>query len=154
MTTSEDDRRLEDLRRVLDHIDAGIVSDFSPARSAFAWRDLDVELAELVFDSSSDAAPVGVTVRGSDDDIRSMTFTAGTVSIEIEIEIGSHGLFGRIIPPQPASVEVHQAGADPTVLVADHVGVFQMPTPLPGPISLLARAPDGSWSVRTSWTVN
>ncbi|MDX3192853.1 hypothetical protein PV458_30970 [Streptomyces sp. MN03-5084-2B] len=53
------------------------------ARAALTTRDLDAELAELAFDS--DLAEAGA-VRAAGEDVRLLSFEAGRVSVELQVE--------------------------------------------------------------------
>ncbi len=64
------------------------------AMDAYALYDMDARLAELTFDSLIDAIPV----RGAVDVPRMLTFTAGDLSIDVEVT--SEGLMGQVMPPQ------------------------------------------------------
>ncbi len=147
--TDDDEQMMSDLLRVLDTVDATTLPDVSAAQAAFAWRDMDAELAQLVFDSEHDV-PADVVVRGEDEAARQLTFTTGDVTIDIEI--GPDGLMGQIIPPHPASIELHQSGRESVHLETDRFGVFSVSTVAAGPTTIVARALDESWSIRTAWT--
>ena len=147
---TDDDRVLDDLRRVLDAVDAPLVSDSEPAKAAFAWGGIDAELAQLVYDSFHDRPDDSTVLRGADDATRQLTFT--TEHVTIDIEIGPAGLVGQIVPNQHASVELHQPGREALRLDTDEFGMFSLATIEPGPTTVVARAADGSWSVRTAWT--
>ena len=149
--TTDDEIMLTDLARVLAAIDGEHSSSTAAAKAAFAWRSLDFELAELTFDSRVDEPEV--VVRSGATDLRRLSFTSGSVSIEIET--GSEGtLIGQVIPPGPALVRMI-VSTDETVATsaADDMGVFTFADLPASPISLESVALDGSWSVRTSWII-
>jgi hypothetical protein len=104
------------------------------AVGAYAWRTIDADLAELEFDSRADLAPEAV--RG-DGEPRMLTFRAGGLTVEVEIE--DHGtrrrLVGRIDPPGPRAVHL-QRGAEVTALDADQFGRFTLGDVAPGPLRL------------------
>ena len=106
------------------------------AVDAFDLREIDAELAELVFDSSLERA----VVRG-DQEPRLLTFQAGDVIIEVELS-GSGGarrLVGHLVSPGPAQVELRSPQG--TVLVqVDGLGRFAAPVS-EGPFSLACRWP-------------
>ncbi|WP_329348416.1 hypothetical protein OG226_08040 [Streptomyces sp. NBC_01261] len=115
------------------------------AMDAYALYDLDARLAELTFDSLIDAIPV----RGALDVPRMLTFTAGELSIDVEVT--SEGLMGQVMPPQPAGIEVLNGlqALRPTTLTADAMGRFTSETPPTGPFALRLRA--GGEVVVTEW---
>ena len=64
-------------------------------QSAYAWHNIDAELAQLTYDSSRDRERAAVT-RSENASIRALTFTSAHLSIELEVTEGS--LLGQIIP--------------------------------------------------------
>lgn len=115
------------------------------AMDAYVLYDLDARLAELTFDSLVDAIPV----RGATDVPRMLTFTAGELSIDVEVT--SEGLMGQVMPPQPAGIEVLSGpqALRPTTLTADAMGRFTSDAPPSGPFALRLRA--GGEVVVTEW---
>ncbi|MFJ3897851.1 MULTISPECIES: hypothetical protein [unclassified Streptomyces] len=115
------------------------------AMDAYALYDMDARLAELTFDSLIDAIPV----RGAMDVPRMLTFTAGDLSIDVEVT--SEGLMGQVMPPQPAGIEVLNGpqALRPTTLTADALGRFTSDAPPTGPFALRLRA--GGEVVVTEW---
>ncbi|MFF6986374.1 hypothetical protein [Streptomyces sp. NPDC010273] len=115
------------------------------AMDAYALYDMDARLAELTFDSLIDAIPV----RGAMDVPRMLTFTAGDLSIDVEVT--SEGLMGQVMPPQPAGIEVLNGpqALRLTTLTADALGRFTSDAPPAGPFALRLRA--GGEVVVTEW---
>src|SRR5262245_56968082 len=121
------------------------------AIEAFAWRTIDADIAELVFDSL--AAEVSL-VRGADQP-RVLTFQAGDLSIELEIAADArpaHRLVGRLVPAQTAEIEV-RVGERPISVTSDGLGRFTATVPSTGPFSLRCRPIGGTdqWHVVTDW---
>ncbi len=114
------------------------------AKSAYTWRNIDVELAQLTYDSLCDYAPI----RAEAASIRALTFTSEHLSIELEVMQDS--LFGQVIPAQAASVEVHARSDPETAIPTDEIGCFVI-HPIPrSPFRLCCRAAAGI-DVLTSW---
>ncbi|MGW3108403.1 hypothetical protein [Streptomyces sp. NPDC001100] len=115
------------------------------AMDAYALYDMDARLAELTFDSLVDAIPV----RGALDVPRMLTFTAGELSVDVEVT--SEGLMGQVMPPQPAGIEVLNGlrALRPTTLTADSMGRFTSDVPPAGPFALRLRT--GGEVVVTEW---
>ena len=114
------------------------------AKSAYTWRNTDVELAQLTCDSTCDYAPV----RSEAASIRALTFTSPHLCIELEVMEDS--LFGRVHPAQAASVEVHARTDPESAIPTDEVGCFVI-HPIPrSPFRLRCRA-TASIDVLTSW---
>jgi hypothetical protein len=128
------------------------------AYGAYAWRSLEAELAELIFDSRvQDPALTGS--RADRTGPRTLTFTCGELTIELEL--GPSGVDGQLVPPQPAEVSVVEEGGDLSVQVADDLGCFRI-DPVPArPFLVRVRrdrtaadpAPSAGRPISTGWIV-
>jgi hypothetical protein len=115
-------------------------------KNAYAWHNIDAELAQLTYDSSRDQDAVAV-VRSEAASIRALTFTSARLSIELEVAEGS--LVGQIIPPRAGTLEVHTT-AGVTSSPVDEIGCFAV-DPIPAnPFRLRCRTQDGA-DVLTGW---
>ncbi len=115
-------------------------------KNAYAWHNIDAELAQLTYDSSRDHDTVGA-VRSEAASIRALTFTSGRLSLELEVGEGS--LLGQIIPSRAGTLEVHTT-AGVTTWPVDEIGCFAI-TPIPAsPFRLRCRTEDGT-DVLTGW---
>jgi hypothetical protein len=138
-----DDELEQELRRLADDqepVPAGLIR---AAVDAFAWRDIDAELAELVYDSLVDADEASL-VRGSSGQ-RLVSFAAGDMTIDVEVTSAGpeRTVMGQIAPPQPATVDI-RCPEDTVTVEADELGRFRS-GPLPhGPASLRLRPPSGA----------
>jgi hypothetical protein len=117
-------------------------------KNAYAWHDIDAELAQLTYDSETDTARGHVAaVRSETASIRALTFTSPRLSIELEVAEGS--LLGQVIPPRAGTLEVHTT-AGVTSSPVDEMGCFVV-TPIPAsPFRLRCRTEDGT-DVLTGW---
>ena len=117
-------------------------------KNAYAWHSIDAELAQLTYDSDSDAdRGVAAAVRAEAASIRALTFTSARLSIELEV--ASDSLVGQIIPPQAGTLEVYTTGGV-TSSPVDEMGWFAV-TPIPAtPFRLRCRTEDGT-DVLTGW---
>ena len=115
-------------------------------KSAYAWHNIDAELAQLTYDSSHDTVGAAVT-RAEAASIRSLTFTSPHLSLELEVTGSS--LLGQVIPPRAGTLEAHtRAGV--TTSAVDEIGCFAV-DPIPAsPFRLRYRTPDGT-DVLTGW---
>jgi hypothetical protein len=118
------------------------------AADVFDLRQIDAELAQLVFDSLLERT----VVRG-DQEPRLLTFQAGDVTIEIELS-GSGGtrrLVGHFVSGGPAQLELRSLRGTVAVPV-DGLGRFAAPL-ADGPFSLACRWPPGAPArvVVTDW---
>ena len=115
-------------------------------KNAYAWHNIDAELAQLTYDSSRDQDVVAA-VRSETASIRALTFTSARLSIELEVAESS--LLGQVIPPQAGTLEVHTT-AGVTSSPVDEIGCFVV-DPIPSsPFRLRCRTKDGA-DVLTGW---
>jgi hypothetical protein len=145
----DDDRLEEELRRLAARADPVPPELLDGAAGAFAWRDIDAELAELVFDSLLDT-DAAAAVRGSPDR-RLVSFEAGELAIDVEVTASGAGrtVMGQIVPPRRGQVDLRRPGETVTV-EADELGRFRSGPLRPGPLSLRLRTADGG-PVVTDW---
>lgn len=115
-------------------------------KNAYAWHNIDAELAQLTYDSSRDR-DAAAAVRSEAASIRALTFTSGRLSIELEV--GESTLLGQIVPPRAGTLEVHTATGVASSPV-DEIGCFSV-TPIPAsPFRIRCRTEDGA-DVLTGW---
>ena len=117
-------------------------------KNAYAWHNIDAELAQLTYDSDSDTGrDLAAAVRSEVASIRALTFTSARLSIELEVT--SDSLVGQIVPPGPGTLEIHTM-AGVTSSPVNEIGCFAV-TPIPAsPFRLRCRAEDGA-DVLTGW---
>jgi hypothetical protein len=115
--------------------------------NAYAWHNIDAELAQLTYDSSRDfgATP---SMRSETASIRALTFTSAHLTIELEVSDDS--LLGQVIPAREGTIEI-QTRAGPTATVpVDELGCLRI-QPIPAsPFRLHCHTADGT-DVLTSW---
>lgn len=141
-----DDELLEVLRRAVtarQEVPADVVA---AARDAFAWHNIDAELARLTYDSRD--AGLASATRTEAASIRALTFTSGRLTIELEV--GHDSLVGQIVPAQPAVVTVLPRTGGETVLEADEIGCFCVEPIPPGQFRLRCRTSAGVETM-TGW---
>ncbi|MFE9448112.1 hypothetical protein [Streptomyces sp. NPDC006739] len=123
----------EELRQaaaVLDPVPADLLQ---LALESYVFHDLDARIAELTFDSLTDALPV----RGMADPPRMLTFRAGELTVDVEVT--GEGLLGQVLPPQPARIEILGGSRATLPVAADTLGRFTSDTPPAGPFALRLR---------------
>lgn len=114
------------------------------ARAVYRWRDIDLELATLTSDSTSDEL-IGVRGGGA---IRFSFTDASGGTVELTYDPEESSLAGRIDPPGTGAGELMTAGDTVTTDIADGSFVF---TSVPrGPVSIIVRLEDGR-SFKTEW---
>lgn len=147
--TAETARTAEQLREIFDAIDPPprYLVDF--AKASLSLRDLDAELAELTSDSSTEAT---LAMRATAPP-RLLTFVAAdtTVVVEITSDDASRSLFGQLVAPAAAQVQIrHSAGT--AEVSTDREGRFRATEIAAGPVSISCRFDDpGRQPVVTAW---
>jgi len=114
------------------------------AKESLAWREPDIALARLVEESLSLSG-----VRG-DGLPELLTFTAGELTIEVEI--GDGALVGQLVPPQAARIKVDH-GRGSTWVDADELGRFAAEGIVSGHLRLTCHPAAGGGAVQTAWTL-
>lgn len=141
-----DDDLLEMLRKAIKAREAVPAHFIETGKSAFAWHNIDAELAQLTFDSGADREPA--SVRSETASVRALTFTSA--HLHIELEVTENSLIGQVMPLRAGHVET-QSQFGPTVTVPiDDIGCFTI-EPLPAsPFRLRCRVEDQA-DVVTGW---
>jgi hypothetical protein len=116
-------------------------------KSAFAWHNIDAELAQLTYDSSLDTQ-YEPSMRTETASIRALTFTSAHLTIELEVSQDS--LLGQIVPAQSGTIKVQPRDGTETTVSADEIGCFTI-RPIPsGPFRLHCQSAGGT-SALTGW---
>ena len=153
MHESDDELELQ-LRRLAAGREPVPAALLAAAVDAFGWRDIDAQLAGLVYDSLLDTDEASL-VRGPPGQ-RLVSFAVGEVTIDVEVAGGGAGctMLGQIAPPQRATVEIRHPQGTLTV-EADELGRFQSGPLRRGPASLRLRLVPGSAgpAIVTDWIV-
>lgn len=120
-------------------------------REAFAWHDVDAELAALTYDStsvpSSGPASVPAGTRAEPAALRAMTFAADRVTVELEVT--ADALVGQVVPPGPGEIEVQPRTGERRTVPVDDVGWFAIRPRPSGLFRLHVRTADAD--VHTEW---
>jgi hypothetical protein len=116
-------------------------------KNAFAWHNIDSELAQLTYDSQRDTHEAMV-MRAETASIRALTFTSTHLSLELEVTENS--LLGQIIPARSGTLEIHPRNGESSATEVDELGCFSVEPIPPSPFRLRWRAPDGI-DVMTGW---
>jgi hypothetical protein len=123
----DDDELLAALREALVEREAVPPEFVEAAKNAFAWHNIDAELAELTYDSSRDTEPAPIT-RAETASIRALTFTSAHLTLELEVTHDS--LLGQIVPAQAGTIKVQLREGAETTFPADRIGRFTI-RPIP-----------------------
>jgi hypothetical protein len=144
---NDDDRLLAALRDAL--AERRAVPDWfvETGKNAYAWHNIDAELAQLTYDSLHDTERAAA-VRSETASIRALTFTSPHLSMELEVS--EDCLLGQIIPPRAGTLEVHTKTGTITETTVDEIGCFAV-DPIPAsPFRLRCRTAEGA-DVLTGW---
>jgi hypothetical protein len=116
-------------------------------RSAFAWHNIDAELAQLTYDSAGHAGTAAVT-RSEMASIRALTFSSAHLTIDLEVSEDS--LVGQVIPARPGTIEVQTTAGVITTIPVDEPGYFTVRRAPDSPFRLHWHAGD-SPDIVTGW---
>jgi len=149
MPDEADDELTDELRRLAARLDPVPPELLDAAAGAFTWRDIDAELAELVFDSLLDTDEASL-VRGAPER-RLVSFAGGGLTIDVEVTSAGpeRTVMGQIVPPQRGVVDIRRR-QETVSIEADELGRFRSGPLPPGPLSLRLR-PAGGAPVVTDW---
>ena len=145
----DDARLLADLSALYENDDPTPVSVLDAARSVFALRDFDAELARLL----DEEMLVGQAVRATGDH-RLLTFEAENVTFVVEATELAHGrkLVGQVVPAGPRELWLESAEGASTAAPVDELGRFSLAQLPAGTARLRCELPDGT-RVVTEWGV-
>jgi hypothetical protein len=142
------------LGKVFDLVDPVAPFVGEAGRTAYSWRRVDAELAELLSDSATEKELAGARRSGAS--VRSVVFSLGTLTIDLEIRAdgASVTLLGQLSPPAVTELEL-QTPRVPAAFTTrtDELGQFRVHLPDAGAVRLrvLDRAgPSPRW-VETGW---
>jgi hypothetical protein len=142
-----DDELLAALREAVAARQA-VPADFvAAAKNAFAWHNIDAELARLTYDSMRDT-DLALSTRTEAASIRALTFTSGHLTIELEV--GTESLVGQVVPGQTALITIQPMTGAENDVHADEIGCFSI-EPIPaGQFRLRCRTATGVETI-TGW---
>lgn len=143
----DDDTLLAHLAAALEAAEA-VPRDFVAAgKAAFAWHNIDAELAELAYDSGLEPEEESF-IRAEFASLRAMTYVSRRMAIELEI--AAQAIQGQVIPPQTGEVRVDVMNGRDIINPIDEVGAFTI-RPVPAaPFRLHCRTDEGG-NVITDW---
>ncbi len=116
-------------------------------RNAFAWHNIEAELAQLTYDSKQDRLQAAV-MRSETASIRALTFTSPHLSVELEVT--GNSLLGQLLPAREGELEIHTRAGEISTTEVDEIGCFSV-DPIPdSPFRLRCHSADGT-DVLTGW---
>jgi len=135
----DDEQLLAALREALGADEAVPPEFIELGKNAYAWHNIDAELAQLTYDSSHEPDRA-LSLRAEAASIRALTFTSAHLTIELEVSEDS--VLGQVIPAQPGMIEIQGRDAAIASTEADEVGCFLI-RPIPdSPFRLRFRTAD------------
>src|SRR5262249_24990819 len=143
----EDEVLLAALRQAIKNRQAVPPEWVEAAKNAFAWRNIDTELALLTYDSTQSVGAVAAT-RAESASIRALTFSSPRRTIDREVTEDS--LLGQVGPAKPAMIEVETREAAETSVPSDEIGCFSV-HPIPAGSFRLRCSTADSADVLTGW---
>ena len=143
----DDDRLFAALREALRAREAVPAEFIEAGKNAFAWHNIDAELAQLTYDSIRDA-DYQSSLRAEAASIRALTFTSAHLTVELEVT--GDTLLGQIIPAQGGVIRVQPRDGGETTVTADEIGCFSIRPIPPVPFRLHCRT-DAGVDVLTGW---
>ena len=154
----ERDPLIDDLRALFTRDDPMPALVVEAGTASLGWRRLDAELAELLSDSALEEAGVIAHARGQTASLRSVTFAAGPLTIDIEIQGDERErrILGQLSPAVAATVELQLSdpGLAPTTTNTDALGRFRASLPATAAAATALRLRvdvPGSGQIETSW---
>jgi len=149
------DPLLDEMRNLFTHDDPVPPLVTEAAKAALGWRRLDADLAELLSDSSLEAESLALA-RGARATLRSIGFSAGPLTIDVEVhgESTDRSVLGQLSPPTRTRIEIQTADeAEPTAIESDALGRFRSALPPANAFRLRVAIGDAAaprW-IETSW---
>lgn len=144
----ESDSLIVMLSRAFDLLEPLPPEVLDAARGAFAWRNVDAELAELLFDSAAELTGVR-----DFDAARQLTF--GTADLEVELMVvdeSARRVVGQLVPARPATVTLQSASME-VGAPADGLGRFSFDGLPTGPVRFAVDRGGAAPAVTTDWIV-
>jgi hypothetical protein len=143
----DDDQLLGALRQALKAREAVPPWFVETGKNAFAWHNIEAELAQLTYDSNEDRLQAAAT-RSETASIRALTFTSAHLSVELEVT--GNSLLGQLLPAQEGELEIHTRAGEISTTEVDEIGCFSV-DPIPdSPFRLRCHTVDGT-DVLTGW---
>jgi hypothetical protein len=116
------------------------------AQKAYAWHNVDYELAQLTYDSP----PPAGTTRAETASIRAMVFCSPHLIIDLEVANGV--IIGQLVPTCDHPIEIQITTGANRMVTIDTFGCFEI-SPIPHvPFRLHCQTADGT-DVRTGWII-
>lgn len=141
-----DDALLELLGEALRTTDPVPEHVMAAARGAVAWRTIDQDLADLVFDSSAELTGVR-----DPNAARQLTFRSDDVEIELMlVDPAQRRLVGQLVPAQSTTVRLESTEGQ-IEQTTDRFGRFSFERVRTGPVRITVPATENTRPIATDW---
>lgn len=126
-----------------------VPADFVTAgTAAYAWHNIDAELAALTYDSAIDDGQRQAVTRAERATLRDLTFASPR--LKLHLRVTDKALHGQVVPPGESTIELHTKDGPPTSMTTDDDGWFTIrPIPI-GSFRLHYRTATGAAAI-TDW---
>jgi len=151
-----DDALVAELQTLVARVDPVPPLVTEAAKAALGWRRLDADLAELLSDSALESEALALA-RGPGAPVRSVSFSAGEVTIDVEIHVDGdqRTVLGQLSPPSSTTIEIQRADdAGATIVESDRLGRFRAQVSAGQPIRVRILSPEAGTAasvIETSW---
>jgi hypothetical protein len=143
----DDDRLFEMLRASLQSAGAVPPEVVSAAKDVFGIRNVDEELARLIYDSEADTELAGA-FRSDTMSVRSLVFELGETTLDIDVL--PDAIVGQLAPARPGTVVADTREGEAGRASIDDSGMFSIPTVRRGELRLRVEPSEGEPFV-TEW---
>lgn len=143
----DDEQLMAALRESLDQYRSVPPEFIEAGKNAFAWHNVDAEIAQLTYDSTYHQDTVA-SMRSETASIRALTFTSAQLTIELEV--AGDSLLGQVIPARPGTIEVQTRVGVIAAITPDELGCFTV-CPIPDTPFRLYWQAGNSPDVMTGW---
>jgi hypothetical protein len=144
--SQDDDALLAALHEAVTACGAVPAAFVEAARNAYAWHNIDAELASLAYDSWREPEPAAV--RSEAAAVRALTFQSDRFTIEVEV--ARDALYCQLVPAHPGVAELHTRTGQVITASIDEVGCFIL-RQVPGEAFRLRCRTEAGAEVRTGW---
>lgn len=148
----DDDELIAELRRVAGRADPVPDHVRQAAAAAFAFRDPDAALAELVGDSGTGVGFETVRADRADDHVLSYELDGSRAELEVTSTGDGPVLTGQLLDATPEDCELETGDGDRLWIAVDEYGRFLLTQVPSGPARLRFRSLDGA-AIVTPWFV-
>jgi hypothetical protein len=116
--------------------------------AAYAWHNIDAEIAALTYDSAAEDGQRLAVTRAERATLRDLTFTSSR--LKLHLRVTDVALHGQVVPAGESSVELHVKDGPTTSIATDEDGWFTIrPIPI-GSFRLYYRTATGAAAI-TDW---